>query len=825
MDVRCDKCGTEYEFDDARVGEGGVTVKCTNCSFVFRVKRPDAPRRGASAISAGGSQGSGPAKAQEWLVKKPDGQMIAFRELTTLQKWIVEGRIGRDDEISRNQETWKRLGNINELEPFFSVFERAKALNELMATGAIGDRPVIVNGSEVLATMSPLSSIVAASSPLPDRGPMLEDLSRPPPLRPSDGPRADARRSSVVTRAQPIRSDRTRGPSMITRRGDLVGFEPSIDPGPPPPIADRELDTEPPPPKRSTPAPTPIVTTREVRPAPAPGLGLGLERTTPPPPRARTVAELGLGTPISLDASVPPSRRKSSVRGDEIVAHFERQRRRRRAALGLGIFVALGLGGGAGFAMFGPDQNPIRNFAERYGILPPGSHTRAPQQNAALDAARRALELDTLTDLAEADRVLSDAVARQNDDLDLRAELGLVLSTRADALRRSATRKDARAQKLEQEGAATQAEQKTLKDEAAQERITASQLVKRAFELIRVAYEKEPDALGPSRALADYYRVQRDESGRMKQVLAQAKAAATAANTTDAATLFIEAADIAKDLSKAAPADLERATRLLEEALTVRPTLNRARVLLARILVVKNQPDLASAELQKVLEAAPKHEEAKELLESLAQKSGPSASPSPSETPAASAAPSPSETAAPSQAPTQIASAAPTPSAAPSPVVTAAPPTPKATPSATPQPSVTGVPPSAGPSAAPVKGGFDGYMKQADRLRERGQAWEALLSYEKGADLKPSSGRAYAGMGWCYLDLGKPEAALHQFRKSIAVEPTYAEGHLGHAEAYRALGNTEKALSSYKRYLELRPEGVGAETAKRAIAAIEGGNG
>ena len=31
MDVRCERCKTDYEFDDARITEAGVTVKCTTC--------------------------------------------------------------------------------------------------------------------------------------------------------------------------------------------------------------------------------------------------------------------------------------------------------------------------------------------------------------------------------------------------------------------------------------------------------------------------------------------------------------------------------------------------------------------------------------------------------------------------------------------------------------------------------------------------------------------------------------------------------------------------------------------------------------------------
>ena len=39
MDVRCEKCMTVYEFDDSKVGEQGVTVKCTQCGNLFKVKR------------------------------------------------------------------------------------------------------------------------------------------------------------------------------------------------------------------------------------------------------------------------------------------------------------------------------------------------------------------------------------------------------------------------------------------------------------------------------------------------------------------------------------------------------------------------------------------------------------------------------------------------------------------------------------------------------------------------------------------------------------------------------------------------------------------
>lgn len=844
MDVRCDKCGTEYEFDEARVGDNGVTVKCTNCQHVFRVRRPQ-------------SSPSTPAGAREWLVKKPDGQMIAFRELTTLQKWIVEGRIARDDEISRNGETWKRLGNIAELEPFFSVFERARALNDLMATGAIGDRPLMVNGSEILATMSPLSSIVAASSPLPDRG---ED--GVPARRTSEAP--PRRTASVITRSVPARAERTRGPSLITRRPEVD--EPPT--APLPHVGESSTERNVPTMSRAAAVPTEAVprvalsransgppVPLTARPSREATVGLQGPPRAAPAPRAASPAPaaagaispmsamgartstglLGPGALSDVDA-LSPVRATAADEADALVDGFQKKRRRRTATLFLAVFMALGLGGGAALATLGPAENPLRRFAQRAGLLPPPPPAAPDRASELIEAARRAHDLDRLETLAEADRAYTEALALR-DTPALRADLSLVLTTWADTLRTSASRDDARAVATPPPADAAQ-----LAARAEASRTQASALMKRAFELVRVAYEKEPASLGPSRALADYYRVQRDESGRFAQLLGQARAAAQAAGTNDAAVSYVEAAQLARDPERASPADLDRAAKLLNDALTVRPTLVRARVMLGRIALARGQAPVAAGELRRALEASPGHGEAAALL-ALAEAAlaapapadagvvsvdgaalpvasavpGPSGTPAASATPAPIATPTPAATAAASTSPSAPSSPAATPTPSPSAVASASP---RATAGASP---ATSAPATAGPAGGAK--GADALIKAADRLRERGEAWDALLSYEKASVLRPYSGRAYSGMGWSYLDLQKPEAALHQFRKAIAVEPGYPEGHLGHAEAYRALGNADKALGSYKRFLELKPEGAGADSARRAIAALEGGGG
>jgi predicted Zn finger-like uncharacterized protein len=134
MDVRCRQCGTEYELDDARVAAAGTTVKCSTCSHIFKVLpgggTKDAVARAAPTPEASPPQGSPSsqppqAAAPDWMVRKVDGQVYRFKELTTLQKWIVERKVVREDEISRTGRSWKRLGEIAELTSFFQVVEAA----------------------------------------------------------------------------------------------------------------------------------------------------------------------------------------------------------------------------------------------------------------------------------------------------------------------------------------------------------------------------------------------------------------------------------------------------------------------------------------------------------------------------------------------------------------------------------------------------------------------------------------------------------------------------------------------------------------------------
>ena len=162
MDVRCEKCQTEYELDESRLKPGGVTVKCTNCGHMFKIRKRtptnvglptvDARPRASSSQQPMLSQneaptvranvradsvlgdgtpagiadvGSGPTE-RNWLVRLENGEQKTCRELATLQQWIVAGVATRESLISRSGKTWKRLGDISELAQYFDIADEAR---------------------------------------------------------------------------------------------------------------------------------------------------------------------------------------------------------------------------------------------------------------------------------------------------------------------------------------------------------------------------------------------------------------------------------------------------------------------------------------------------------------------------------------------------------------------------------------------------------------------------------------------------------------------------------------------------------------------------
>lgn len=141
MDVRCERCREGYVVDVARVPEAGVKVACPKCGHGFLLRKrilavavplkagdgeapvpvTDLAPAGDGAVPAG----SGADRA-EWRLRKRSGAVFPFRELSTLQRWIVERKATADDQVSAAGavEDWRRIGDIPELRSFFAVLEK-----------------------------------------------------------------------------------------------------------------------------------------------------------------------------------------------------------------------------------------------------------------------------------------------------------------------------------------------------------------------------------------------------------------------------------------------------------------------------------------------------------------------------------------------------------------------------------------------------------------------------------------------------------------------------------------------------------------------------
>jgi predicted Zn finger-like uncharacterized protein len=151
MDVRCNRCGTEYEFDDALISERGTTVKCTNCGLQFKV---------FPSHHSGGPE--------RWVVHTEQGRELIFTTLRELQRAIAERKVGPADVLTRGQKPARPLSSIAELEPFFqSSLGKAAA-----ATAAVERVPRTLHG------VAPPANSLLPDSALADtdQSPFLDEL-------------------------------------------------------------------------------------------------------------------------------------------------------------------------------------------------------------------------------------------------------------------------------------------------------------------------------------------------------------------------------------------------------------------------------------------------------------------------------------------------------------------------------------------------------------------------------------------------------------------------------------------------------------------------
>jgi predicted Zn finger-like uncharacterized protein len=320
MDVRCERCKAQYVFDDDQVTGAGLTVQCTNCGHLFKVKKKElvvtvpmtrdevtatpVPLPSAGSRSEGGAGASPtgapvrpsspgmPAAAapaeppaappvREWRIRQANGNIFTFRELTTLQKWIIEQKVGRDDEISLSGEAWKRLGNIAELASFFQVVEAAERSRTAAAMPALTTPFPPVPAAQGVAVQTPMW-------PPPPSGFPPPSFAAPPPAPPVEAaPPAQDVDVSFDDEPPARRKGGSRAVLVVAALLVLAGgaaalvvprlLAPAPRPAPPPvvaapapPPAPAPAEPAPPAPEAAAPVPAPVPVAEPAAPAPKP---------------------------------------------------------------------------------------------------------------------------------------------------------------------------------------------------------------------------------------------------------------------------------------------------------------------------------------------------------------------------------------------------------------------------------------------------------------------------------------------------------------------------------------------------------------------------
>jgi predicted Zn finger-like uncharacterized protein len=336
MDVTCTRCATVYEIDEGTVSTSGMTVKCTQCGHLFKV-------RGSRNEHEARRSDPPPDVTAKWRVRRVDGSIHPLESLAELSRAIVEGRFDDLDEISGTGQAWKRLGEIAELSVLFGA-ERGSTPPQRPVAAVVPQRAASEREARESARESVRESVresIRESIRESMREPVPQSLPLPPP--PSTGLRA--RKNTPFPEPEfnvmgsPVSSEGTPPPNAPLAPG-RPGVSATLPPGrvrkrTPTPRAYPDHAALAPSPGHAAPlalTPAPQVAPLPLQ-QPAQATMLPLDDFEPPPPK-RSFLWIALALPLLLGAAIagawlarkPPTTaethpaREFLSRGDEALA-------------------------------------------------------------------------------------------------------------------------------------------------------------------------------------------------------------------------------------------------------------------------------------------------------------------------------------------------------------------------------------------------------------------------------------------------------------------------------------------------------------------------
>ena len=176
MLANCDKCGQEFEVNEARLPHQGARMKCTSCGNIFLV------RPGHSQVSAVSPivEDQQPAPAAPPVEEEPPwkvshlGLTYTFHDLTALRNWL-SGRSSLDDvKVAKGEDDWKELGDYPDvlsaelITKFFPLGDvpttKSKTLSGGVSAPADIIRPSLVGITPVTQTSMVLNKSVQSKN-------------------------------------------------------------------------------------------------------------------------------------------------------------------------------------------------------------------------------------------------------------------------------------------------------------------------------------------------------------------------------------------------------------------------------------------------------------------------------------------------------------------------------------------------------------------------------------------------------------------------------------------------------------------------------------
>jgi tetratricopeptide (TPR) repeat protein/TolB-like protein len=105
----------------------------------------------------------------------------------------------------------------------------------------------------------------------------------------------------------------------------------------------------------------------------------------------------------------------------------------------------------------------------------------------------------------------------------------------------------------------------------------------------------------------------------------------------------------------------------------------------------------------------------------------------------------------------------------------------------------------------------DAYVGLGDARAAKGEADEAVLTYQKALRYNPGNPRVHMSLGKIYYaEKGLYYESVNSYKKALELDPQFLEARMGLGEVYEDKGLYEDAIREYRKVVELDPQHTGA---------------